>query len=925
MRNPFDIIKSIPGRTVKIACIVSISLITIILLLPELFPGFVSNKIKTWGNQTINGEVNFSGSRLSFIKHFPSLTLTLYDFCLKGSEPYKQDTLLACKELAFGFDVLSLFKSKMIINKFLIDKAFINIQIDNAGGANYNIYKSSDTATSSGENPVALQLSEIGINKSKFMYHDRSLPLLVIATDLNYRGKADLAKGLFDLESHLVIQSLDVLYDQEPYVLDKKINASLITHINTNSLAFSFEKNDILINELPLSLKGSFNFLKNGYGIDMRMTSGHIGLKKIFSVLPPKYMKWSGITDIKGDAVVTASFVGQYIAATNTNPDLTFGLQVKDGYINHGNATHGIMNLRLAFETKVPGLNSDSLIVNLDTLSFNLNKDYVHSSHYSQGINPVYVRSYADAILDVGQLNNALGISAFEVKGKTESHIKVDGTFAITFDSLKHYTDILSLPVFDIQTKCSGGYFKMASVPYAFSDINSETRSGSTEENKGLSKLYLDITPLSFKLANNPFTLSASLSNFDNIQYNISSKGTLDLEKIYAAFAQKGLGVKGFIKTDLSLSGTQKNADAGRYDRLKNSGTFFMKDIAVSYYPYPKPVLIENGLLRFKQDKIWLENFTASYGDNQLQLNGYVENIFNHLLKASPLRGKLNLQTNSFIVDDLMSNLPATETISQKNTGATVSTGVVLLPKDLSIEVSADAKNVLYNDINIKDFKGSLLLDSGKLSLSETNFHLADAIFNMEAKYGAINTQRAFFGFDIKADSFDIKKAYREIKLFRNLASAASTAEGIVSLSYHLEGKLNNDMMPVYPSLKGGGTLTLNHVKVKGYKLFAAVSKASGKDSINNPDLKKVNIKTTIANNIITIERTKMKVFGFRPRVEGQTSFDGKLNLKFRLGLPPFGILGIPMTVTGTSAHPIVKLHKGKETDKLEETVDEEE
>ena len=32
-----------------------------------------------------------------------------------------------------------------------------------------------------------------------------------------------------------------------------------------------------------------------------------------------------------------------------------------------------------------------------------------------------------------------------------------------------------------------------------------------------------------------------------------------------------------------------------------------------------------------------------------------------------------------------------------------------------------------------------------------------------------------------------------------------------------------------------------------------------------------------------------MRVFGFRPRIEGQASLDGKLNLRFRLGLPPLG------------------------------------
>ena len=100
--------------------------------------------------------------------------------------------------------------------------------------------------------------------------------------------------------------------------------------------------------------------------------------------------------------------------------------------------------------------------------------------------------------------------------------------------------------------------------------------------------------------------------------------------------------------------------------------------------------------------------------------------------------------------------------------------------------------------------------------------------------------------------------------------------------------------------------------------MFGAVSKKTGKDAIKNPDLSKVDIKTTIKNNIITIERFKFKVAGFRPRIEGTTSFDGRLNIKMRLGLPPLGIIGIPLTVTGTQENPKVKL--GKKGDDIEET-----
>jgi AsmA protein len=89
---------------------------------------------------------------------------------------------------------------------------------------------------------------------------------------------------------------------------------------------------------------------------------------------------------------------------------------------------------------------------------------------------------------------------------------------------------------------------------------------------------------------------------------------------------------------------------------------------------------------------------------------------------------------------------------------------------------------------------------------------------------------------------------------------------------------------------------------------------------MKNPELSKVEIKSSIKNNIITLERFKFKFAGFRPRIEGTTSLDGRLNIKMRLGLPPLGIFGIPMTITGNKDNPKVKI--GRKSEDLQETED---
>jgi AsmA protein len=127
-------------------------------------------------------------------------------------------------------------------------------------------------------------------------------------------------------------------------------------------------------------------------------------------------------------------------------------------------------------------------------------------------------------------------------------------------------------------------------------------------------------------------------------------------------------------------------------------------------------------------------------------------------------------------------------------------------------------------------------------------------------------------------------------------------------------------MNPIYPSLEGNGVITLEKVKVMGLKLFNSMSRNLEREDLRDPDLSKVELKTSIKKNVITLEKTRMKISGFRFRVSGETNFNGQLNLKARLGLPPMGIVGIPMRVLGTHDNPKFKYGRGTADEDVEET-----
>ena len=1039
-------------KILKITGITAGSLVLLLFLLPYIFPRFVSNKIRQWARHSVRTELHFSAARLSFFRHFPALTLTLYNVRLNGSAPFEKEQLIKANEISLGVDLRSVF-SEVTIDKIYLTDAVVNILIDSSGKPNYNIYASkpkNKPVNEADSGSASLRIQQIIFEKSSLVYNDQSLTLLIKARGLDYTGNGDLSRDVFDLHTHMQIDSMDLAYEKIAYFANKKINADLITKINTNSLAFLFERNELLINQLPVTVTGQFSFLKDGYDMNFQLKSQHSNLHDIFTALPPDMVTWLNKTEVEGTGDIDASLAGKYVASTNTMPDLNLNMKVRNGSISYDKAPIPVSNLYVNFETRVPGLNPDSLRLTIDSIFFNVEKDYFTATLRLQGLKSPIIDARVRSEMDLEKWHRAMGLQSLALKGRYGLNLTAKGQYATrvvrkeTLRKVQLDTVVSGIPVFSLTSSLRNGYLKYSSRPEAITNINFDLdascpsadyhnasvylqnlnanvlsssikgflRLGNardfpieagletvlhlsdirkvvpldsidlagdlavhirskgnflpskqkfpvteadlrldngtvqtkyyphplehiqvaarvTSHNGSMKDLDVALTPVSFIFEGQPFTLKADLQNFSNLRYNIVSRGTLDLGRIVKVFALTDYTISGLVDTRLSLRGLQSDATQGHYDRLFNEGSLKVKDLQVSSELFPLPFLIHKGVFRFNQDKMWFDDFDASYGKSRFGLNGWLADVIGYMSdKKQPLKGNFDLTSDFVLVDQLMAFAGPTSGGRPSNAETTARAptpkGVIIVPSDLDVAFHAKVKKIEYNGLKLDSFTGGVSIDTGVVRLDTTSFRLAGAPVRMNAFYASTTPQSARFDYHIQAKDFDVQRAYREVKIFHDLASSASKAQGIISLDYGLAGRLDGNMFPVYPSLKGGGTLSISKVKVKGLRLFSEVSKETNKD-VTDPDLSKVDIKSTINNNIITIERTRMKVSAFRLRIEGQSSFNGQLNLHFRVGLPPFGIIGIPVTVIGTQDKPVIKVRRARGSDALEEDKDDDE
>ncbi len=558
--------------------------------------------------------------------------------------------------------------------------------------------------------------------------------------------------------------------------------------------------------------------------------------------------------------------------------------------------------------------------INLDMNILNTNGNFKNTAVLVHTIDAKALDNYAKGKIEIKNLNNYPIDADFTAKIHLQDIYKIypvkgidlRGDLFVQSKAVGTYEPKKKrVPVSNSTLSLKNGFIKFADYPeLPLENINVETH---VKSGRGsFSDLDISVLPISFTLAGKPFTVKANLKNLNNLNYRLHSKGQLNLGDIYKLFPIEGLDVNGVISTDVGLKGQNGAA----LDNIQNRGFVKIENITIHSKFFPSNFVVKEGLFKLNGNQLTFENVKARYKKNVFVFNGNVSNYINYILKDQNLSGNINFTSKKVNIDDFMAY-----NSGESSNSTSAEEGVILLPKNLDITINGNANEILFKDIRLNNFKGNLALKNGNLALNETEFGMIGSTFNAGGTYLPINAKKATFSINMKAKNFDIQRAYKEITLFREMVSAAEKAYGKVSMDYHLEGDLGADFFPKLKTIKGEGVLTLEDIQFHGFKVFNSVAEKTSTDALHDAKVSKVNIKTSIKDNVITIERTKFKIAGFRPRIEGQVSLDGYINVGMRLGLPPFGIIGIPIKITGPSE--TFKVETGKyQKEDLNETDD---
>jgi AsmA protein len=604
---------------------------------------------------------------------------------------------------------------------------------------------------------------------------------------------------------------------------------------------------------------------------------------------------------LKGKANFELKANGTIDNKTSTIPAFSLNLKLTDGLVRYDSLPRPISNIQFHLNAENKTGKLENTMVDFRQIHAEVDDNVLHGFAKLSGYPDTQIDADIDADLDLEDLEKIYPVDGYQVKGKFNLDVLAKGMYS---------KEKKKFPMIDSKAKIEDGFIQYKNYP-PLKNIHFYSEAISQADN--FSGAKLNISKLTYTLEEEPFEVTGSLSNLDNYEYNFTIDGKADLSKLGQIYPLDGVQLSGLVEARLKLSGLLNDLENGNYTKLTSKGKVLFSNVGVAGDKVPNPIKINAAEFYFNPGKIVLKNFDAKLGKSSVKMKGDILNYMSFVThNADLIKGDLELTCDTLDINEWMpprqtatgKPVPATDTTHSKLT-------LIEVPRNVNFVFDSQIKFVKYEDLKITELDGEITIKDGAMTLHETGFNSMDAKFSIDGDYNTKDIAHPLFDLNLDVKDLDINRAYREVKLIRDLAPSAANTYGKFSTTYKLKGELKKDMSPKLETLVGGGVMRIAEAKINGMKMFEEISKTAKKSEVNDPHLKDFTMETEIRDSKIIVKPFTIKVSGFDTDIEGVNTMTGMVDYLVKIELIPFTKIKIPFHVTGKYDNPKVALGKG--------------
>lgn len=521
-----------------------------------------------------------------------------------------------------------------------------------------------------------------------------------------------------------------------------------------------------------------------------------------------------------------------------------------------------------------------------------------------------------------------------ETYSKNIENVETSGDFKVN-GIIKGKISEETIPNLDIRILSNNASFKYPDLPKRVDNITIDAAIKNTTGN--VDDTFVDIKTLNFKIDQDVFKSNAIIRNLsENMLVNANIDGVLNLANITKAYPiDFDKQLSGILKAKLNSAFDMNAIETNAYERIKNNGSMSVSDFVFSSEDIVNPIQINTADMTFNPGNVSLNSFDAKTGTSDFRATGTIKNLLGFLLSDKKLQGNFNVNSNTFVVSDFMVEDNTNSNDSNKTTSENES---LRIPDFLDCTINANANTVVYDNLNLKDVNGTLVIKNQEANLKNLTSNLFNGVMALTGTVST-KTDTPVFDLNLGAEGFDISQSFKDLDLLKKLAPIAQVFQGKLNTVIKLQGTLDQEFTPNLDTISGDAFAELLTTRINDNEasILSKLDTALNFIDFDKLDLKNIKTRLDFSNGKVNVKPFNLKYEDIDIVVSGGHGFDQTLGydavfqvpakylgsevnqLLGKINDPEVNKITIPVTanITGSYTSPNVKSDLASSVTKL--------
>ena len=449
--------------------------------------------------------------------------------------------------------------------------------------------------------------------------------------------------------------------------------------------------------------------------------------------------------------------------------------------------------------------------------------------------------------------------------------VKTAGTIAVDGRVKGAYGDG-AFPSFAINAKVNDAAFKYTDLPLAarsiFLDLSLTNAGGSADSTVARVDRFRVV------VGRNPIEARMSMRTpVSDPDVDVRVAGTLDLTDLKRTIKLDGVDeLTGTVVANAAVRTRMSSVQKKQYDRVAASGALDVTGLTVKGKALPHPLAIRQASLALAPERAQLRSFAGTIGSSDIQASGSLDNLFAFVFRDDTLRGSATVRSNHFDLNEWKSSDSDLE--------------IIPVPAKIDLTLDATVSDLLYDKLKMSDAHGRLRLKDQRATLEAFQVNAMGGRVGVDGYYETTHLDKPTFDVALKLTKVDIPSAFQALVSIQKLAPAAKYATGSVTTDMRVTGGLGKDMMPLFPTLDGGGTLATSKLGMRGFPVLKSIADKTRLQFLNDPTVESLEATFRIANGRLSVQPFDVKLGGAAMRVAGSNGLDQSLEYHLDLRVP---------------------------------------